>query len=658
MKLDKKQLEEAIFGRIGFQRFTQDSPVLPDVWLAFGDEPTMERDLLLTPTWGTPPGKLSNALATRLQAEKKKTNWKNFPRHKKPRGPGIAYNVSTVAVGLYFDELIRVVLPMTPWWSKYILANEGKVFNQIISSQSFRDKLSESLAASVKDSSNDSDIDSDDELRVWDLNRALKNKVWGKKPPQIHPNLIWLIKLVGGIIVSVREDNKPSVHTVIDEFAKLMKNLIPVPKEDEGGVWGANLNRQAKAMVWHSTTAVKADAARRLFEVSCKDIYWAVVDSGIDATHPAFRTKLPDGTYAKEPFKKNGKGAEDNMTRIVKTYDFTAIRRILSRDQTKSEELTEAQKKRFEGVQKRFASNARQKKELKNRLRKGRALDWEILAPLLEIPHTKEGYEAPVFEHGTHVAGILAADWASEEKSNHRKIDIQGVCPDLSLYDMRVLDENGESDEFTILAALQFVLYLIANADNPLLQGVNISLSIRHKVKNFACGCTPVCEEVERLVNSGLIVVAAAGNDGYLEFEMSGAISESYRSISITDPGNAQGVITVGSTHRDSPHTYGVSYFSSRGPTGDGRMKPDLVAPGEKITSTVPEKGLKSMDGTSMAAPHVSGAAALLIARHRELIGRPARVKQILCDTATDLGRERYFQGSGMVDILRAMQSV
>jgi serine protease AprX len=191
------------------------------------------------------------------------------------------------------------------------------------------------------------------------------------------------------------------------------------------------------------------------------------------------------------------------------------------------------------------------------------------------------------------------------------------------------------------------------------LHGVNLSLSIRHSVKNFACGCTPVCEEAERLINSGLIVVAAAGNDGYLESEMSsGIFSEGYRSISITDPGNAEGVITVGATHRDSPHTYGVSYFSSRGPTGDGRIKPDLVAPGEKITSVIPENGLKTMDGTSMAAPHVSGAAALLIARHRELVGKPARIKQILCETATDLGRERYFQGSGMVDILRAMQSV
>ena len=117
-------------------------------------------------------------------------------------------------------------------------------------------------------------------------------------------------------------------------------------------------------------------------------------------------------------------------------------------------------------------------------------------------------------------------------------------------------------------------------------------------------------------------------------------------------------VITVGATHRYRPHTYGVSYFSSRGPTGDGRIKPDLVAPGEKITAPVPEGAFGLKDGTSMAAPHVSGAAALLMARHNELVGRPARIKQILCTTATDLGRERYFQGAGMLDVLRALQSV
>ena len=64
------------------------------------------------------------------------------------------------------------------------------------------------------------------------------------------------------------------------------------------------------------------------------------------------------------------------------------------------------------------------------------------------------------------------------------------------------------------------------------------------------------------------------------------------------------------------------------------------------------------MSGTSQAAAHVSGAAAMLLARFPELRGRPRKVKEILCETATDLGRERYFQGAGMLDALRALQSV
>lgn len=161
------------------------------------------------------------------------------------------------------------------------------------------------------------------------------------------------------------------------------------------------------------------------------------------------------------------------------------------------------------------------------------------------------------------------------------------------------------------------------------------------------------------MVASGVIVVVAAGNLGFTGADDKGmGGSRGYQASTITDPGNAAHVITVGATHRHQPHTYGVSYFSSRGPTGDGRIKPDLVAPGEKVVAPVPGGRSKAMDGTSMAAPHVSGAAALLMARHTELIGNPERVKQILCETATDLGRDRNFQGAGMLDILRALQAV
>ncbi len=219
-------------------------------------------------------------------------------------------------------------------------------------------------------------------------------------------------------------------------------------------------------------------------------------------------------------------------------------------------------------------------------------------------------------------------------------------------------DESGGGEEFVIIAALQFLSHVNRNKDEQKVHGANLSLSIPHEVANYACGQTPVCVQANQLAADGVVVVAAAGNQGYQKFATEKGLFETYSAMNITDPGNADGVITVGSTHREKPHAYGVSYFSSRGPTGDGRMKPDLLAPGERISAPVPGGGVEKMDGTSMAAPHVSGAAAMLIARHKELRRNPQRIKQILCATATDLGRERSFQGAGLLDILRAMQSV
>jgi subtilisin family serine protease len=199
--------------------------------------------------------------------------------------------------------------------------------------------------------------------------------------------------------------------------------------------------------------------------------------------------------------------------------------------------------------------------------------------------------------------------------------------------------------------------------------------------KWFGCGQSPLCVEVDRLVRSGVVVVSAAGNSGY------GTISTAYTKgwastlpQTINDPGNADLAITVGSTHREEPHLYGVSYFSSKGPTGDGRLKPDLVAPGERIvscasaqsrlpatvsnedgtTKTIAADGYtyREDSGTSMAAPHVSGVIAAFLSIRKEYIGQPETVKALFVDNATDLKRDRTFQGGGLVDIMRAIQAV
>jgi len=692
-------LNSLIFETFGDQRYTQDSPIMPDVWMSFARAPRRKLDLLLTPQAGDSPGRLTKQLAERLAA----FECAGRPDKLEPDAIrstfNVAYSRSSVVAEVNFCQLVCVLVPMTAWWLKLDnsakdygglwkkiepLAKDKKTLSQIIVDASlilkraawdvFRFCALVGLIAMATDYENELDrIEDEGERRKMreglqaTLTKRMKGLTEGSTPIS---ELTDIIKRYGDIAAKIREVTEDS-------------NADP-PQQ----IFMITENRDAQLSITDSRCTVKADAANYLFNIDTSDLAWAVIDGGIDAQHPAFiNRKAVEGQFKQQEAKanrdrsasgrrkknatKSGDGDQGEapltesvwseclkpshlakFSRVRETYDFTYLRRMLATKQLPPEQEG--------GPSEPLATFIRSKYEqqvnhLKTRTEIGREIDWEIVAPLIRIPHD-DNYDQPKIGHGTHVAGILGGDWKAQD--NPEIADLIGICPQIRLYDLRVFKPNTGSDEFTVQYALQFVEHLNRNRELPLIHGVNLSLSMLHKVMSFACGRTPVCDECNALVGTGVVVVVASGNEGYKTFKTDKGDYAGYHAASITDPGNAEDVITVGATHRSHPHNYGVSYFSSRGPTGDGRRKPDLVAPGEKITAPVVNCGVQRMDGTSMAAPHVSGAAALLMSRHRELIANPRRIKEILCRTATDLGREPHFQGAGMVDILRALQSV
>lgn len=269
--------------------------------------------------------------------------------------------------------------------------------------------------------------------------------------------------------------------------------------------------------------------------------------------------------------------------------------------------------------------------------------------------------------HGTHVAGIIAGACraALPGPDGEANVEFAGMAPETQLYGFKVLDNDGNGRDSWIIKAVQQVAEINDQAGELVIHGVNLSLGGYFDVESYGCGFTPLCNELRRLWRQGVVVVLAAGNEG-LAWIMQGD-GESYpmnMDMTIGDPANLEEAIAVGSVHKSNPHSYGVSYFSSRGPTADGRIKPDVVAPGEKIISAHfdfkpddPRTWMVEMSGTSMAAPHVSGLVAAFLSARREFIGFPDRVKQIVRQHAVDIGRDRYMQGCGIPNLAQMLSS-
>lgn len=613
MRLSRRFIEDLLLiGRAG-PRLLQESAVLLDVWAAFGADDDDPVDLLLTPMDSLPAARLAIELydqVSKAELAEAEGGLRIFPLE------------GFVAVRATRELFLQVLLPMTG-------ANVAEGAARL------RGLLR--LAGQER-------------LTLQALLQFARNRR-ASMSPDVRISLLYLLmtakesEALRALWPKGRAELPANVKSLSEILDKQPDISVDAPREQALGkrsIWQIACNRKVDT-TGRSAETVKADAARRVFKTSAGHLTWAVIDSGIDGSHPAFRDHAQGGF----------------ATRVRKAYDFTRLRDIAAYDVLLGGKPDSAILEALTAQGMTAAAAAAWVAQLQADARNGRPYDWAVLSQLLETQPDRLVSGDPAAKpngHGTHVAGVLAGDWREDDR-----VIFEGVCPDLKLYDLRIFNESEsiKDTEFAVIAALEFVRWINARNRFLTIHGVNLSIGLEHDVRNFACGQTPVCRACDATVRSGVVVVAAAGNDGFHHFTLDGAAGPyaGYSGMSINDPGNTESVITVGSTHRDRPHEYGVSYFSSRGPTGDGRSKPDVVAPGEKIDGPLPASGMGRLDGTSMAAPHVSGVAAILMARHAELVGQPMTVKRILMATATDLGRERHFQGAGLVDALRALQS-
>ena len=218
--------------------------------------------------------------------------------------------------------------------------------------------------------------------------------------------------------------------------------------------------------------------------------------------------------------------------------------------------------------------------------------------------------------HGTHVAGIISGNSST----------ITGVAKDAALYAYKVLDQSGSGSASSVIAAIE-------RAMTDSIQVLNLSLGTPSGSSD-----DPLTSAVNRAVQSGMIVVVAAGNTG--EYS------------TINSPGIAEFALTVGATDANA-----IASFSSKGPeTENYRIKPDIVAPGVNVLSAKKGGGYVQMSGTSMATPYVTAIAAGMKELHPEWSAM--QVRDAIVSNGVDLGTSLFSQGHGKISERTLLSSV
>ncbi len=236
--------------------------------------------------------------------------------------------------------------------------------------------------------------------------------------------------------------------------------------------------------------------------------------------------------------------------------------------------------------------------------------------------------------HGTHVAGTIAGDGDGDGDADKRH---RGVAHAAALVGVKVLDESGIGTTSDIVAGLDWV---VAHRDTYGIEAVNLSLG--------STGCSDGTDAKSRAVDAakaaGLVVTVSAGNAGPAM-------------CTIGSPAAAAGAITVGAMADTGANGFRQAAFSSRGPTADGRIKPDLSAPGVSVTSAQAgtTSGYQVLSGTSMAAPFVAGVALLM--RDAAPLLTPDQVKEALRTHTVDWGSPGpdVDYGAGRLDAYAAL---